>query len=159
MVTMHSWFEARVSYDKIGTEDGKQKKATDVYILDACSFTEAEARAIEVTRPYMTGEFTVAALKRTKIYEIFENATGDLWFKARVLFVILDQEKGTEKKIPSTMLIHASDLKEARERLEESMANTMSDYVIAKIEETPILDVIPYGAGQNVGAVDEIIGG
>lgn len=43
---MHNWFECKVSYEKI-MEDGKQKKVTEPYLVDALSFTEAEARIIE----------------------------------------------------------------------------------------------------------------
>lgn len=149
MVTMHNWFECKIQYDKIGTDDGKQKKVTDTYLVDALSFTEAEARIIEVVRPYMTGEFTVSNIKRAKVYEIFESPTGDRWYRAKVLFVVLDQEKGTEKKIPSTMLIQADDIKDAIAKLEEGMKGTMSDYEIAMITDTPILDVVPYGAGKD----------
>lgn len=146
MVTMHNWFECKIQYDKIGTDDGKQKKVTDTYLIDALSFTEAEERIIQVVRPYMTGEFTVANVKRTRIYEIFESPTGDYWYRAKVMFVVLDQEKGTEKKIPSVMLIQAEDIKDAIAKLEEGMKGTMSDYQIAMITETPILDVIPFQA-------------
>jgi hypothetical protein len=149
MVTMHNWFECKIQYDKIGIDDGKQKKVTDTYLVDALSFTEAEARIIEVVRPYMTGEFTVSNVARARIHEIFESPTGDFWYRAKVFFVVLDQEKGTEKKIPSTMLIQADDVKEAIAKLEEGMKGTMSDYEIAMIKVTPILDVIPYNAPQG----------
>jgi hypothetical protein len=144
MQTINIWFEAKIQYDKIGTEDGKQKKVTDTYLVDAMSFTEAEARVIEVVRPYMTGDFTVAALKRAKVHEIFENATGDKWYRAKVVFIVLDAEKGKEKKIGSIMLVQADDIEQARTRLEEQMKGTMSDYEVVKIEETPILDVVKY---------------
>jgi hypothetical protein len=149
MVTMNNWFETKIQYDKIGTDDGKQKKVTDTYLIDAVNFTEAEARIILEVRPYMTGEFTVSNIKRTKIYEIFDSPTGDRWYKAKVLFIVLDQEKGTEKKVPSTMLIQAGDIKEALARLEEGMKGTMSDYEVAMIQDTPILDVIPFASATD----------
>jgi hypothetical protein len=146
MVTMNNWFECKIQYDKISTEDGKQKKVTDTYLVDAVNFTEAEARIIEVVRPYMSGEFTVSNIRRTRLYELFEYPTGDRWYKSKVIFVVLDPEKGKEKRIPSTMMVQASDIKEALTRLEEGMKGTMSDYEIAMIMDTPILDVIPFGA-------------
>jgi hypothetical protein len=149
MVTMNNWFETKIQYDKIGTDDGKQKKVTDTYLIDAVNFTEAEARIIKEVRPYMTGEFTVSNIKRTKIYEIFDAPTGDRWYKAKVLFIVLDQEKGTEKKVPSTMLIQAEDIKEALARLEEGMKGTMSDFEVAMIQDTPILDVIPFASAAD----------
>ena len=146
MITMNSWFECKIQYEKIGTEDGKQRKITDTYLVDAVNFTEAEARIIEVVRPYMSGEFTVSNIKRTRLYELFDHPTGDRWYRARVIFMILDPEKGKEKRVPSTMLVQACDIKEALQRLEEGMKGTMSDFEIAMITDTPILDVVPYGA-------------
>lgn len=146
MVTMNNWFECKIQYEKTGTEDGKQRKITDTYLVDAVNFTEAEARIIETVRPYMTGEFSVSNIKRTKMYEIFDHPTGDRWYRAKVLFIVLDPEKGKEKKVPSVMLVQAGDIKEALSRLDEGMKGTMSDYEVAMITDTPILDVVPYGA-------------
>jgi len=144
MIAFNCFFESRIQYDRIGTDDGKQKRQTDVYLIDAMSFAEAEARTIEVAKPYITGEFTVSALKRTKFCEIFENAEGDKFYKAKVVFVVLDAEKGKEKRTASTMLVQASDLESARDRLEDGMKGTLSDYEVVKIEETPILSVVKY---------------
>ena len=33
------WFETKVQYDKV-QEDGMQKKVTEIYVVDALSFTE-----------------------------------------------------------------------------------------------------------------------
>ncbi|MTU94460.1 DUF4494 domain-containing protein, partial [Parabacteroides merdae] len=55
---MHNWFECKVSFEKI-MENGAQKKVTEPYLVDALSFTEAEARIIEEIRPFVSGEFTV----------------------------------------------------------------------------------------------------
>lgn len=60
---MHNWFECKVSYMKM-MENGMQKKVTEPYLVDALSFTEAEARIIEEIRPFITGEFTVTDIKR-----------------------------------------------------------------------------------------------
>ena len=40
---MHNWFECKVSYEKM-LENGMQKKVTEPYLVDALSFTEAEAK-------------------------------------------------------------------------------------------------------------------
>ena len=51
---MHNWFECKVSFEKI-MENGAQKKVTEPYLVDALSFTEAEARIIEEIRPFVSG--------------------------------------------------------------------------------------------------------
>ena len=55
---MHNWFECKISFEKM-MENGMQKKVTEPYLVDALSFTEAEARIIEEIRPFISGEFTV----------------------------------------------------------------------------------------------------
>jgi len=144
---MHNWFECKVSYDKT-LENGMQKKVTEPYLIDALSFTEAEARIIEEIKPYISGEFTIADIKRAKYSELFFNEQGDRYFKAKIYFVTLDEKSGTEKKTAVQMLAQASDLKEALAVIEKGMAGTMADYVIASLAETSIMDVFTY-ASEN----------
>ena len=115
---MHNWFECKVSYEKI-MEDGKQKKVTEPYLVDALSFTEAEARIIEELTPFISGEFVIKDIKRAKLSEIFFNENGDRFYKIKVYFITLDEKSGAEKKTAAQMLTQASNLKEAIEVLEK----------------------------------------
>ena len=45
-MAMHTWFECKIRCEKV-MENGMQKKVTEPYLVDALSFTEAEARIIE----------------------------------------------------------------------------------------------------------------
>lgn len=141
---MYNWFECKISYEKT-IENGTQKKVTEPYLVDALSFTEAEARIIEEIKPYISGEFTIADIKRAKLAELFFNETGDRFFKAKVYFVTLDEKSGAEKKTAATMLAQASDIKDALSVVEKGMEGTLADYVIASLTETAIMDVFPYG--------------
>lgn len=145
---MHNWFECKVSYDKT-MENGTQKKVTEPYLVDALSFTEAEARIIEELRPYITGEFTIADIKRAKLAELFFNENGDRYFKAKVYFITLDEKSGTEKKTAVQMLAQACDIKEALEVVEKGMVGTMADYSIASLTETALMDVFPYSTDDG----------
>ena len=127
---MHNWFECKVSYEKI-MEDGKQKKVTEPYLVDALSFTEAEARIIEELTPFISGEFVIKDIKRAKLSEIFFNENGDRFYKIKVYFITIDEKSGAEKKTATQMLTQASNLKEAIEVLEKGMKGTLADYKIA----------------------------
>lgn len=139
---MHNWFECKVTYEKM-MENGMQKKVTEPYLVDALSFTEAEARIIEEIQPYITGDFTVADIKRAKISELFFNEAGDRFFKFKVYFITLDEKSGAEKKTAVNMLAQACTLKEAIAVLEEGMKSTMADYSIGSVAETMLMDVFP----------------
>lgn len=141
-------FECKVSFEKI-MEDGKQKTVTEAYLVDALSFTEAEARIIEKIAPFISGEFTVKDIKRAKISEIFFNENGDRFYKVKVYFITLDAKSLTEKKTAAQMLAQASNLKEAVSVLEEGMKGTLADYEIASVTETQLMDVFPYEAGED----------
>lgn len=145
---MYNWFECKVSFDKI-MEDGKQKKVTEAYLVDALSFTEAEARIIEEVAPFISGEFTVKDIKRAKISELFFNGNGDRFYKVKVYYITLDAKGLTEKKTAVQMLVQASNLKEAVTILEEGMKGILADYEIASVTETQLMDIFPYEAGED----------
>lgn len=143
-----NWFEVKIRYDK-QFENGLIKKTTDLYLVDSCSFTEAEARIIEEIKPYISGKFSIADIKRAKLSEIFFNKDGDRFYKAKVEFITLDEKSGNEKKTPCTMLIQASTLEEALQGLQNGMSSTLADYNSALIAETKIVDIFPYSKCEN----------
>lgn len=145
---MHNWFECKVSYEKT-LENGMQKKVTEPYLVDALSFTEAEARIIEEIKPYISGEFTITDIKRAKLSELFFNDNGDRYFKAKVMFISLDEKSGTEKKTAVQMLAQATDIKEAMKVVEKGMEGTLADYTVASLTETNIMDVFPYSEDEK----------
>ncbi len=83
---MANWFECKIRYDKV-MENGMVKKVNEPYLIDALSFTEAEARIIKEMTPFISGDFSVSAVKRTKISEIFRDDTADKWYLAKVAFI------------------------------------------------------------------------
>ena len=140
---MHTWFEVKVRYEKMD-ENGLPKKVVEPYLVDALSFTEAEKRVTKEMQPYISGDFAIAAIKKANISELFDTFGGDRWFRCRVLFVVADMEKGTEKKVANNMYVLSNDITEALENLKKALQGTMSDYTIASIVETLILDVFHY---------------
>ena len=57
-------FECGIRYEKT-LENGMQKKVTELYIVDALSFTEAESRIIGEMSCFISGEFAVVSEKIT----------------------------------------------------------------------------------------------
>ena len=143
-----TYFECKVSYEKI-MEDGKQKKVTEPYLVDALSFTEAEARIIEELTPFISGEFVIKDIKRAKLSEIFFNENGDRFYKIKVYFITLDEKSGKEKRTYTNVLIQAADIHDAMKKLDEGMKGTMADYSSILLKETAIVDVYPYEAKED----------
>ena len=137
---MASWFECKIRYDK-AQENGAIKKVTEPYLVDALSFTEAEARIIEEQTPFISGEVNVTAVKRTKIAEIFWDDSAEKWYLVKVAFITIDEKTAVEKKSTSLILVAASDFKGAYDNFMEGMKGTMADFEIVSITETPLMDV------------------
>ena len=150
-MAMHTWFECKIRYEKT-LENGMNKKVTEPYLVDALSFTEAEARIIEEMTPFISGEFTVSDIKRANYSELFfsEEEAADRWYKCKLWFMTLDEKTGVEKRTASNVLVQASDLRDAIKKLDEGMKDTLADYVIASVAETAIMDVYPYEADPDV---------
>lgn len=146
---IHNWFECKVRYEKV-MENGVNKKVTELYLVDALSCTEAEARATEEVSPYISGEFNVSSVKQAKYSEIFLDNEGDYFFKCKVAFVTLDENTGAEKESSTNMLVQASDLREAIKSLDKGMEGSMADYHIKGVNETKIMDVFLYNKGMEV---------
>jgi len=139
---MNNFFEVKVKYEKTA-EEGRIVKVNELYLFDALTFTEAETRVNEELKPFISGEFITATIRRARINELFESA-GSRWYKAKVYFISLDEEKGIEKKTSCNMLVQADSVKDSWDVLEVGLKGTMADYEVAGIVETMILDVYPF---------------
>ena len=151
---MALWFECKVRYERM-TENGAVKKVNEPYLVDALTFTEAEARIIEKITPFISGDFTISAVKKTKVSEIFFDDSGDKYYMVKVNFISLDEKTGVEKKSSNFMLVQASDFPGALKKFEEGMKGTLADYEIASITETQIMDVFPLQLAVMVAKQEE----
>ncbi len=145
---MANWFECKVRYDKM-LETGQQKKVNEPYLVDALSFTEAEARIIEEITPFISGDFSVSAVKRTRIAEIFYDETGDKWYTVKYNIITIDEKTAVEKKTSVLTLVQASEFQRAVDNFMEGMKGTMADFEIASVTETAIMDVYPVKLGEK----------
>lgn len=148
---MATWFSVRVVYDA-KDDKGKDTKKKELYLIDALSFTEAEARAIGEVKPYVEGGLKVTAMKIEEVSEIFNKADekADKWYRVRVHFITIDEKSGKEKRKGFTYIVKGSSTEDATNRLHEGMKGTMADYEIHTVGETQFLDVFFYDlAKQN----------
>ena len=137
---MALYIEVKVKYTK-RMENGKFRKVSEPYLADALSCTEAEARVTKEVTRHISGDFTVSAVKKTNIDEIFRDETGDFWYSVKANFITVNEKSNTEKLTPHFYLVQATDFETALENFQDGMKGTMADYVIASISETKIMDV------------------
>ena len=141
---MNTWFECKIKYTKIDEQTGKDKKMNEPYLIDAVSYTEAESRIHEEGEQFINGEFSIPSIKKANYADLFFYDDGDKWYKSKVTFVTVDEEAGKEKKVANTILVMADDVKQAFDRIHESMEGMTVDFDIVSIMESPIIDVFPY---------------
>ncbi|MGN1246649.1 MAG: DUF4494 domain-containing protein [Muribaculaceae bacterium] len=144
---MANWFECKVKYVRM-LETGQQKAVNEPYLVDALSFTEAESRITEEMAPFISGEFTVSAVKREKLSEVFYDETGDKWYKVKYNIITVDEKTAVEKKTTVTTLVQAANFQAALDNFMEGMKGTMADFEIASITETALMDVFPVKLGE-----------
>ena len=140
-----NWFEAKVKYVKVG-EDGKEKKVSELYLLDAVSYTEAESRITEELRKMIKGNFNIVGLKKSNITELVESndENDDKWFRSTVAIIDADQISGKEKKSNQYFLVAGSDINSALSNLQKSLSTYVVPFEIPSVKDTNFVDVFPY---------------
>lgn len=147
---MNNWFTCKIRYEKT-LENGLTKTETEHYLVDALSFTEAEARILEEVTPFISGLFEVIGVAKANYSELFyaEEEVADKWYKVKMVFLTLDEKSGNEKRTATNVLVQAADLRDAIKKLDESMKGSMADYEIASVAETPLMDVYKYKSEES----------
>lgn len=134
------YFEVKVNYTK-NAENG-QKKATETYLVDAMSFTEAEERATEELKAFHLADFTVAAVKKTNYSDMYLNYIEGRYYRAKVSFIAVDEKTGKEKYTNVCYLIEAKDLPNAVTNVQRMIKDSVHDTEITAMMKTDIVDVI-----------------
>ena len=148
---MANWYLGKIRYQK-EDENGRLKTTNEAYLVDALTYTEAEARLYGQIVTGVT-DFTVTAITRMRLADLLTYEGGEKWFKAKVVFYSIDEKSGKEKKVVNYVLLNAEDITQALERITESQRTMLIPYETTDMNLTPILDVFPYEAG----ATEEVV--
>jgi hypothetical protein len=140
---MRTWFLCRVKYAK-ENEQGLLKNVSEQYLVDAVSFTEAEARIYDMLGSTIRGDFQVTNISKSNFVDVFPYDDIDIWHKCKITYVVADADSGKEKKVTQYMLVTAHDVKEAYERIHESLNNMLVTFRVPDVTESPIVEVFPY---------------
>lgn len=135
-----NWFECRVSYDKV-QENGTIKRITEAYLVEADNFTEAEDSITKAMQPYISGDFTVSAVRRRNYDNVIESGEGDYFYRVKLIIITIDEKTAAEKKNNLFLLVQADDLETALADVKDYMRGSVEDWNLHTITETSILDV------------------
>lgn len=139
------WYEIGIRYSKV-QEDGSSKPVTELYAVDALSFSEAEQRIIEEMKVYISGDYKVKTMKKAPYKEIFfTDAEGeDKWYKAKLQFITLDEKSQMEKRSNVVYLLQGSSLNSVCKSIDEIMGGTMINYESMSVQQTKLMDVFEH---------------
>ena len=124
---VQSWFECKVTYERAG-EKGLNTKVNEVYLVQGFTFTEIEKRLTQELQPQVTGD----------------SETADKWFKCKITMVTIDEVSAKEKKSSVVILVKAEDVTNAVKNLNKHMEDSIMDYNLASVNESPIVDIFHY---------------
>lgn len=137
-------FECKVRYMKPDERSGGEKKVTETYLFDAITYTEAEERVYKEMPQIISGEFAIASIRKAKYADILPSDDGDRWYKTKVSFLWVDENSGKEKRISQQILVLATDIKDAVDKVTAGLnGDDLDDFEVNMVMETPIMDFFP----------------
>lgn len=126
-------------------ENGETKAVKEQYVVDAESFTEAEAC---ITKEFEgTDDFKVVDISRAPFGDVAfldEEEDVDRFFKVKVKFITIDEKSEKEKTTTACYLVQSGSTSQAQKVTDEMLGGMMIDYSISSIIETKILEVYMY---------------
>jgi hypothetical protein len=140
---MRTWFLCKVKYAK-ENEEGLLKNISEQYLVDAVSFTEAEAILYDRLASQIRGDFQVTGISKSNIVDVFFYEDSDIWYKCKISYLVADADSGKEKKVTQYMIVTAEDVKNAYDRIQESLSNMLVSFRIPDIVESAIVEVFPF---------------
>ena len=132
-----NWFTCVVKYTRHGA-DGVEEKTTDQLLLDAYTYTEAEARLVGIVTDVCTGPFEVQSITKSNYAEVVRWDTGDKWFRIKVALTSFDARSGKERESNQFFLFSADDVKDAFDKTREFLKGSGIGFVIPAINYTKI---------------------
>lgn len=140
-----TWFETKIRYTKTH-EDGRQKPVTEQYVVDALSFSEAEAAIFEEMKDCINSDYKITDIRSAAFHEIFfsDLDKDDRWYKAKLQFVTIDEKTEKEKRTNIIYLVQSATLNGAVKNIDEIMGGTTINYALVSINETSIMDVFEH---------------
>lgn len=140
-------FEVGVRMERT-LENGAHAKVLEQFVVDALSFTEAEASTTKEVSVY--GTMTdIVTIKRSRCTELIGDSSKEKWFKAKVNYITLDEKTDKEKKTQFYFFVNAETITDAKKAVDDFLGATMIDYSIATLDETKVLDVFRHDLNTN----------
>lgn len=131
-------YQAKISFLK-QTEKGDVKKCSEEYLVNAWTFTEAEANLQEHLQEKIP-QYDLIKLAISNITEEIDKNNDDTFWKVRLAYLV--EMDGKVKKQSDFVLVNANNTTEATQKIENWMNDSVCDFEVVQISETPIIEVV-----------------
>jgi len=92
-----NYFEVKINYNHLD-ENGNPTRATESYLVDALTFTEAETIINERMQAFTGGRHDVKSITRYPLQEVFLEKPGRFYYKAKLAYLVQEIETKKPKK-------------------------------------------------------------
>jgi hypothetical protein len=141
---MNSVFSVSVKYLKLVEGGEGYKKMNEVFLVNAVSYTDVEAKITEEMQMRTTSEFHITNINREKYaYVLTNDEDGGYFFNAVVSYSSLDDDGQNEKKIRMNICVETSNIDNVSEIVSKVFSGLDNvDYNLIKVVLTKIIYVI-----------------
>jgi hypothetical protein len=123
-------------------EKGNDKKMKPLYLVEAYSPIEAITKATEAIAQFYA-ENECLSCKKVNYADVFTGEDEeDKFYRVKENIIIIDERTGAEKRTPLVSIFQASDINDAKTRLEVENKKSLADRETVSISETKIIDFI-----------------
>ena len=132
------FYEIKVNYQRQTGEDNPSN-VKETYLVEGFTPADVEQRLMEEIKPPIFGDCEVPSCKKVQLYDMVEAADADMWYKARVEMITVEDD-GKEKRKAVSILVHGNDVKSALNNLQKYLESL--DCEVVSITKSPIVEVI-----------------
>lgn len=138
-----NYFEVKVKYLQ-QQSDNKLKPVCVTYLIATETFADAEKKALEEIAPFAFAGSTplIVSIKRVKIDEVQRKKDGAFFYLAKVNMFVFDDHICKEKKSSINILVQSNSIEDANKEVKAVLADSISDWSVDTIKETPIIEVL-----------------
>lgn len=145
---MKNWYECKLKMIVVD-EQGIERKAKKHILVDAISYTDAEARTIEIAKTLTSNAFSIVSIKPSNISQVLTDGEAKNYYKSRITTLSIDETTGKQKGIKEYVLVLANDPDQAIRVIESGLSYILVPYAIDSVAISTIADVFPYEKSKH----------
>ena len=134
------YFKSTVAHYELD-DNGRERRELTVFLVNAQSYTEAEARTVQAATEQFR-RFAVDKVVKTKISSIIDPQGADAFYLVKTKSVIFDEESAKELNSVTETMVNAQSVFEAIEKQAKENAGYLYSAEIISAALTPVTEII-----------------